>query len=447
MELVSRFEKYVESNSLFTREDKILLAVSGGVDSMVMLSLFARSGYNIGVAHCNFQLRGAESDEDEVLVAEESSRYGVPSYNIRFDTKGEMERTGESVQMAARRLRYAWFNELCDKYGYNMISIAHHADDSVETFFINMFRGTGLKGLTGINSVNGRVVRPLLFATRREILDYALANGVPYREDSSNSSRKYLRNKIRLGLIPRIKEINPNFTEVMCDNVQRLTDAQMFITHGIECIRKEVESSRDGMIVIDPTKIDRGFPVDYVIYELMSKYGFKSDVVDSLIHALRSGESGKRFYARDYMACTDRGVIMIGPIEECDECSVKVDEKTAKVYAGNSVLYFDSLDVDDIGSLSVPENIAQVDMDKLQFPLEVRRWRDGDSFVPFGMSGRKKVSDYLVDAKVSLPEKRRQFVLVNGDGNIVWLIGRRIDNGFKITSHTENVLRVTKEIV
>lgn len=447
MDLVGRFEKYVESHSLFTRQDKILLAVSGGVDSMVMLSLFARSGYDVGVAHCNFQLRGPESEEDEVLVENESVRYGLPFYNMRFDTIAEMERTGESVQMAARRLRYAWFEELCGEHGYRVIAIAHHADDSVETFFINMLRGTGLRGLTGISSVNGRVVRPLLFATRRDILDYAGVNNVPYREDSSNSSRKYLRNKIRLGLIPRIKEINPNFTQVMCNNVQRLTDAQLFITHGIERIREEVESCGEGMITIDPSKIDPAFPLDFVAYELLSKYGFKADVVDSLIHSLAAGETGKRFYARDYMACTDRGKIVIGPIEECDECSMAVDEHTTKVYAGNSVLLFEAMDIDNIGQLSAPENVAHIDRDKLQYPLEVRRWRDGDVFMPFGMSGRKKVSDYLVDDKVSVAEKRRQFVLVNGDGHIIWLIGRRIDDAFKITGCTENVLRIVKEIV
>lgn len=446
MEFISRFEDYVKSHSLFSRSERILLAVSGGVDSMVMMSLFSEGGYDVGVAHCNFQLRGEESDEDEVLVSDVAARHGLPFYNVRFDTAGEMERTGESVQIAARRLRYDWFRELCEKEGYDVVAIAHHADDSIETFFINMLRGTGLRGLTGINRVNGRVVRPLLFASRREILDYATANGIPYREDSSNRSTKYLRNKIRLGLIPRIKEISPNFIRVMVGNVKRLTDAQLFISHAVERIRSEVETLEDGLVTIDPSKIDEGFPLDFVVYELLGKYGFKGDVVDSLMNSLRDGASGKRFYARDHMAYTDRGKIIVAHVEEDDPCSVRVESTADKVYAGNFMLMFHRLDVDDVDTLVQPQNVALLDADKLEFPLEVRRWQEGDSFTPFGMYGTKKVSDYLVDGKVPLPEKRRQFVLVSG-GRIVWLVGRRIDNSYRITDETENVLKVICEVV
>ena len=211
-QLLEGFKHYVASHKMIAPDDRILLTVSGGVDSMVMLSLFARCGYSIGVAHCNFCLRGEESDEDEVLVEKEAAKYGVEFFNRRFPTREEMERTGESMEMAARRLRYAWFEELCVEHGYTKIAIAHHADDSIETFFINLLRGTGLRGLTGISVTNGRVFRPLMFASRREITEYAVANGIPFREDSSNRSTKYLRNKIRLGLIPRIREINPKLS-------------------------------------------------------------------------------------------------------------------------------------------------------------------------------------------------------------------------------------------
>ena len=236
MALLEAFRKYIADNDLATHDDRILLTVSGGVDSMVMLSLFTRSGYRVGVAHCNFQLRGAESDEDEVLVEEETRKYGVEFYNKRFETAAEMERTGESMEMAARRLRYAWFDALSREHGYTVVAIAHHADDSIETFFINLLRGTGLRGLTGISTQVGKVVRPLMFASRKEILEYAVANRIPFREDSSNRSTKYLRNKIRLGLIPRIREINPKFTSLMRRNIARLTDAQLFITFGTAII-------------------------------------------------------------------------------------------------------------------------------------------------------------------------------------------------------------------
>ena len=229
MNLLDNFQRYIRRNELAAPEDFILLTVSGGVDSMVMLSLFVRSGYRVGVAHCNFQLRGVESEEDEELVRREAEKYGVPWYNKRFDTKGEMERTGESMEMAARRLRYAWFDELSREHGYTVVAIAHHIDDSIETFFINLLRGTGLRGLTGITTHAGKLIRPLMFASRKDILEYAVANRIPFREDSSNRSTKYLRNKIRLGLVPRIREINPKFTDLMRRNIDRLSDAQRFI--------------------------------------------------------------------------------------------------------------------------------------------------------------------------------------------------------------------------
>ena len=447
MTLIEAFQRYIDENNLVTHDDRILLTVSGGVDSMVMLSLFVRCGYAVGVAHCNFQLRGAESDEDELLVRDEAARYGVPWYNRRFETAAEMERTGESMEMAARRLRYAWFDELSHAEGYTAVAIAHHADDSIETFFINLLRGTGLRGLTGISIQVGKVVRPLLFASRREILEYAAANHIPYREDSSNRSTKYLRNKIRLGLIPRIREINPKFTSLMCRNLARLTDAQLFINHGIERIRETAVTSSEGIDTIHLDRIDPAFPQEFVIYELLnSAYGFKGDVIDALCRALGQGASGRRFYARDHVAVPDRGRILVAPIAPDDECLTTVEKGAPRSYCGNAVLYYEYCDIDTIKNFGVPEQIAQVDADRLQFPLTLRRWKEGDWFIPFGMTGRKKVSDFLIDAKVPLPEKQRQFVLLSGD-EIVWLVGRRIDDRYRLTSETENVLRITKEIV
>ena len=445
--LVENFNKYIERHSLFTHEDKILLTVSGGVDSMVMLSLFVASGYNIGVAHCNFGLRGAESDEDEVVVEREAAKYGVPCYNKRFDTTGEMERTGESMEMAARRLRYEWFYELCDTYGYTVISVAHHADDSIETFFINLLRGTGLKGLTGINHQMGKVVRPLMFASRKELLEYAVANHIPFREDSSNRSTKYLRNKIRLGLIPMIREINPKFTALMRGNLYRLNDAQLFIETAVGKIRDTVTERHEGVDTIHIDKIDAAFPRNFVIYTLLNTaYGFKGDVVDELCRSLAHGQTGKRFYSREYVACIDRGNIVVSRIAECDSCETMVEQGAMRSYCGNSVLYYEHTDIDNITDYSVPQDVALIDEDKLKYPLCLRRWREGDYFVPFGMNGRKKVSDFLIDHKVSLVEKSRQFVLVSGE-DIVWLVGRRIDDRYRITDKTEKILKIYRETI
>lgn len=445
MLLLEEFEKYIEENKLFTHDDKLLLTVSGGVDSMVMMSLTAAAGYQFGVAHCNFQLRGVESDEDEVLVETEARRYGVEFYNKRFDTVGEMERTGESMEMAARRLRYAWFKKLCEEYGYTAIVIAHHGNDSIETFFINLLRGTGLRGLTGISTQIGHIVRPMMFATRKDIHDYAVAHHIPYREDSSNHSTKYLRNRVRLGVVPMFRDIKPQFTTIMRRNIARLSQAQDFITSAIDIVKSEAMENSGDMHTLWVDRIRPTLPRNYVIYEILnSEFGFKGDVVDSLCRALDGELSGRRFYARDWVAVTDRGRVVVTPVVDDDDCEVVVERGAVRSYAGGSVLYYEYCDIDFIDSLDQGDNVALLDADKLNFPLRLRRWKDGDWFVPFGMSGRKKLSDFLIDKKVSLAEKRRQFVLMSGD-DIVWVVGRRIDDRYAITRKTENVLRVIRD--
>lgn len=442
--ILQAFEKYVERHELFSHEDKILLTVSGGVDSMVMLSIFVRLGYNIGVAHCNFGLRGKESDEDTEMVLHECEKLGIVCHSKRFDTEGEMARTGDSMEMTARRLRYEWFYELCHTEGYNVIAVAHHANDSIETFFINLLRGTGLRGLTGINRQYGRVVRPLLYATRKDILEYAVHNHIPYREDSSNRSTKYLRNKIRLGLLPMLQEINPRFTPLMRGNLYRLNDAQRFIDVAIDRIRDTAVRRENGIDIINVEAIDEMYPREFVIYELLnSTYGFKGDVVEELHRALKHGATNRRFYSRDYVAYLDRGLIMVAPIQEEDDCEVIVERDDMRSYCGNSVLYYEHTDIDNVSEYNLPSNIALIDEAKLQYPLRIRRWREGDSFIPFGMAGRKKVGDYLTDQKVPIVERKRQFVLVSGE-DIVWIVGRRTDERFRVGAKTENILKITK---
>ena len=446
-DLKQRFEEYVGRNSLLTHDDRILLTVSGGVDSMVMLSLFAACGYRIGVAHCNFCLRGAESDEDEVLVAQTARSLGAEYHSRRFDTAAEMARTGESMEMAARRLRYAWFAELQRDCGYDKVAIAHHADDSVETFFINLFRGTGLRGLTGIGIRLGCIVRPMMFATRHDILDYATRHGIRFREDSSNRSTKYLLNKIRLGLIPRIREIRPEFTEAMGRNIARLTEAQQFIDSAVARIRESVIESCDGVDRLHVGRIDPTFPRNFVIYELLSAaYGFRGDVCDSLCRALDADATGRRFYSKEYVACIDRGTVAVSRIALDDTCEVEVAEDAVRAYCGNSVLHINYVDIATVEEYGVPANVAQIDASLLQFPLKLRRWQEGDRFMPFGMNGSKKVSDLLTDLKVPAVEKDRQFVLLSGE-DIVWVVGRRIDDRYRLTDDSVRVMRITQETI
>ena len=412
---------------------------------MVLMSLCVNSGYTVGVAHCNFGLRGRESDVDEILVQEHARKYGIECHNRRFDTTGEMERTGESMEMAALRLRYTWFAELCEEHGYSVIAVAHHIDDSIETFFINLMRGTGLRGLAGIHQQVGRVVRPLMFASRKEILDYALHKHIPYREDSSNKTTKYLRNKIRLGLTPRIREINPRFPFIMSRNIERLMAAQRFIDGAIGNIYAESVSEEAGIITINVDGITDSR--EFVIYEILSsRFGFKGDVVDGLCKALQQNTTGRRFYSRSHVAYIDRGNIVVSQITEQDACQISVNEGQQRAYCGNSVLYFEICDVDSLPTYNVPDNVALLDADRVTYPLTVRRWSDGDTFIPFGMTGRKKVSDFLIDSKVSMAEKGRQFVLIS-NAEIAWLVGRRIADPFRITDSTERVLRITKEII
>lgn len=443
--LLDRFQEYIKRHELFTRQDKILLTVSGGVDSMVLMSLCVNSGYNVGIAHCNFGLRGQESDEDEIMVQETARRYGIECHNKSFDTTGEMDRTGESMEMAARRLRYEWFHQLCEEHGYTVIAIAHHVDDSIETFFINMLRGTGLRGLTGISKQVGRIVRPLMFATRKEILEYAHIKHIAFREDSSNLSKKYLRNKIRLGIIPRLREITPRFSFIMQRNVARLTAAQQFIDETIDHIYEDVAEINGDICTLHIDRITDSPSRDFIIYEMLnSRFGFKGDTVDSLYKSLKAENVGKRFYSRNYVAYIDRGNIVVTPIEENDLCEMTIREGQRRAYCGNSQLFFDICDVDSLDTFHLPDNVALLDIEKIEFPLTLRRWKDGDSFIPFGMNGRKKVSDFLIDQKVSMAEKERQFVLLSGN-EIAWVVGRRTSDDFRITDKTEKILRITRE--
>lgn len=444
--LIDRFQEYVAQHNLFTRQDKILLTVSGGVDSMVLMSLCVNSGYSVGIAHCNFCLRGQESDEDEIMVQEVARRYGVECYNKRFDTQGEMERTGESMEMAARRLRYEWFHQLCEEHNYTVIAIAHHMDDSIETFFINLLRGTGLRGLTGISKQVGRIVRPLMFATRKEILEYAHSKHIVFREDSSNLSTKYLRNKIRLGVIPRMREITPRFSFLMHRNIERLTEAQQFIDSAIDNIFNNISEYNGEICTIHTDRIADHSSYKFVIYEILnSRFGFKGDTVDNLCKSLNAGSIGKRFYSRNHVAYIDRDdVVVVAPITEDDLCEVSIIEGQRRAYCGASVLYLDVCDADSLDTYRVPDNVALLDLSKLSFPLTLRRWQEGDTFIPFGMSGRKKVSDYLIDRKVSMAEKARQFVLLS-EGEIAWIVGRRTGDEFRITDDTDKVLRVVCE--
>ncbi len=445
MSLVESFRAYIAVHGLFSHDDKILVAVSGGVDSMVLMRLMAAEGYRFAVAHCNFQLRGLESDGDEHLVEEEARRYGVEYHSIHFDTEGVMAETGESMEMAARRLRYEWLDKLCVAHGYDVVAIAHHLDDSIETHFINMLRGTGLRGLTGIAMRNKRIVRPMLFATRKDILDYAIVNDIAFREDSSNRSMKYLRNRVRHEVVPKLTEINAQYASVMARNMMMLDQAQQYIDASIALVKRDALKVYDNGYRLDVSVIDDMLPRNFVIYEILnSEFGFRRESVENICSALDDGVSGRRFYTSNMEAIVDRGSIIVMPRCEADAAGdmLLIDEGDCCHKYGEQVITFEYLGVESIATLNQGANVALLDADKLVYPLSLRVWRDGDSFVPFGMKGRKKISDFLVDNKVSIVDKRQQLLLLSDD-RVVWVVGRRIDNRYAVTNNTRMILRVS----
>lgn len=436
--MLEEFRQYIRSRRLTTPDDRLLVAVSGGIDSMTLLDLARRVFEGrLAAAHCNFTLRGEESDGDQQLVESYCRQYGIPLHTIRFDTETEARTHGESIQMAARRLRYEWFDTLCDQHGYTKIAIAHHADDSIETFFINLVRGTGLRGLTGISDRRGRIIRPLLFARRDDITAYTARHAVPYREDSTNATLKYLRNRLRHDILPRFDSASNNrFARTMEENLLRLQQTQRFIDLQIARLRAAaLDDHTIALEQLDPECLA------FELHELLRPYGFASETVADLADLLLGHDadndltaSGKRFEAPLWSAVVDRNRLLLVPrtVEPFRDEQIAADDPR-----------IEWLTVGELPeSLAAPANVAYLSADALKFPLTLRLWQEGDWFIPLGMVGQKKVSDFLIDAKIPVTEKARQGVLLSGE-TIVWLVGRRIDDRYKVRQDAHRVIRIT----
>lgn len=441
MPLTTRLSQYISQNELFDQDDKLLVAVSGGIDSTTLLHLLAEGGYKVAIAHCNFGLRGEESDGDEALVRRLQSQYGIKGYYILFDTEKEAANAGESIQMAARRLRYNWFNQLCNEKGYRYIAIAHNADDVAETFFLNLARGTGLKGLTGIKPKTGRVVRPLLFATRQEIVEYANFCKIEHREDSTNAKDKYARNRIRLNVVPELKKINPGFNHTMLENISRLQMVEDLVTQEVNTFKQNAVTATPTAQHISIAKLLENKNSKLLLYEFLCFYGFNSSQLDAIFKSIESGVSGSRFFGRDHILLRDRDELILYATNQ---------EQTAGYYQ----IHTDTTSIDSPISLKlesiekVPEttfsklnSVAYLDYERLHFPLILRKWQNGDEFTPFGMKGRKKLSDFFIDQKMSIHEKENQWLLCSGN-DVVWVVGRRSDDRYKVTEETQNILRI-----
>jgi tRNA(Ile)-lysidine synthase len=423
--------------------DKILLAVSGGMDSMVMLHLFHQAGFSIAVAHCNFQLRGEDSDEDENFVAAKCKKWGIPFHSIRFDTNNYATQHGLSIQMAARELRYSWFHQIKEKEEADWIATAHHLSDSVETVLLNLSRGTSLDGLLGIADKKGFVIRPLLFATHSEVTNYAAETGVVWREDRSNETDDYQRNFIRHNIIPKLEQINPAFEQSIAKMVERLSGELAIVSHTVGIWKKQFQKDENGKIILLKIGFENSLGTLYnatLLWRLLHELGFRFDQCEKIALAL-NGQSGKKFLSPSHQLVIDRQHLFLAPLSP-DLSEVSIEEGQLDAFLGHQQLRLS--DTKEIGSFDSNEATAMLNSNALRFPLTWRKWRPGDSFFPLGMTNRKKISDFLIDRKVSMIDKETVTVLESA-GEIVWVVGYRIDDRFKVKPTTKQVLLITLE--
>ena len=423
-----KISDYISKHSLLSRDALHLVALSGGADSVALLRILRDLDYKIEAAHCNFHLRGAESDRDEAFVRQLCDSLGIKLHLIHFDTETYASVHQVSIEMAARELRYGFFRSLCKDIGAETVCVAHHRDDAVETFLMNLLRGSGIHGLTGIRPKNGPIVRPLLCVGRQDILDYLHSIGQDYVTDSTNLESIVLRNKLRLQVLPLLKQLNPKAVE----NIDKTAN-----------YLREAEKVYNAYFAGNPDRI----PLDEILkqpspecflHEWLSPYGFNPSQIAQILDAL-TGESGREFLSATHTLLIDRSQLVLEP-KLAEIKPLRIPE--AGNYRFSPEILFSVKLTDDL-SISKSEECATLDAANIQFPLTVRQVASGDAFCPFGMEGRKLVSDFLTDRKISLLEKRRQLVVTAANGDIIWLVGQRTDHRYRITASTRQVLSIT----
>jgi len=428
----NKVKDFINDKKLFSiKQDKIILAISGGTDSVCLMHILLHLGVNIHLAHCNFNLRDKESKKDEEFVRSLSNTYSLKLHFKSFKTTDYASKNNISIQMAARDLRYNWFAFLLENEKADYIATAHHKDDSIETFFINLIRGSGILGLRGIPCEKERIVRPLLNCSRIEIENYLLYYDLKYMNDSSNSSSKYLRNNIRNKLIPLLQDFNPSINETIFSEMNILRDTFVVFDKHMKSVKEDLIDVKEGLVLIDIDKLSKLEPLNIYLFELLKGYGFNQ--IESILLAL-DGQSGKRFYSRSHELLLDRETIFIREIRNEDFLEVEILELDNKISFPINLKFSIYLE----NRFIKHENIAQLDFSKLEFPLKLRKWKDGDRFVPLGMNTFKKLSDFFIDNKFSLIEKQEQWLLCSGD-DIVWVIGHRIDERYKVNSKTKKL--------
>jgi len=426
----NKVQNFISEKSLFNKEDKLILGISSGADSVCLMHILLAFGYKFDLAHCNFNLRGNESDEDEIFVRKLAKEYQLQLHVKHFDTQMHATENKISTQMAARDLRYAWFHDLLASENAKYIAIAHHANDDTETFFINLIRGSGLKGLLGIEEKIDSIVRPLMAVSRAEIEQFLQENDISFREDSSNASLKYLRNKIRHELMPLLTEMNPSIQQTISDEMKILEGVAQVYSAKMEEVRKELIQNKNGIIQLRIAALLELNPLNNYLYELLSPYGFST--IESIAKSL-NGQSGKQFFSNTHQLVVDREYIFVSTLEK-EDIAFKILEGDFKLENPIAINFRTGPDK----NIILDSKIAQLDFDKLEFPLTLRKWKEGDKFIPLGMQSFKKLSDFFIDNKVSILDKKKQWLLCSGK-DIIWVVGRRIDNRYKLRFKTKKV--------
>jgi tRNA(Ile)-lysidine synthase len=431
--MLSTFQNHIQTNFNYLKEKKLLLAISGGIDSMVLLHLFHKLEFDITVAHCNFSLRDAESDTDEDFVKSTCEALKIPYYIQKFDTKQFASDYKLSIQLAARKLRYDWFSELLSEQKLDYVLTAHHLDDEIETFLINFTRGTGLEGLTGIPAKNENVIRPLLKFSRDEIESFAKENNIKWREDSSNASVKYLRNKLRHDVVPILKELNPSFMHSFQNTLENLKQSQSLVDDASRIVYRKVVQEEENQKKINLSELKQLENYEAYLYQWLKPLGFTAwDDIYDLVNA----QSGKQVFSADYLLLKDRNDLIVTTRDFGNQISYKIEKTNLQV---NIPLKLTLCNIGYISNLN--SNCIFVDEDKISFPLTIRKWQEGDVFYPSGMQGKKKVSKYFKDQKFSLINKQNQWLLCSND-EIVWIINQRADQRFLADDNTKNILKI-----
>jgi tRNA(Ile)-lysidine synthase len=439
--MLEKFISYYSNNDLFANTDKVLLAVSGGKDSVAMLNLFIENNLSFGVAHCNFQLRGEDADLDENFVREFSEKNKITFHTKTFSTQEYANEKGISIQMAARELRYEWFEKIRNEHDYKYIAIAHHKNDVAETMLINLTKGTGLAGLHGIRNKSEKIIRPILCFDKVEIDNFVKKNSISYREDNSNSDTKYIRNAIRHQVIPELEKINPSLIETLNNSANQFLNDEKIILDKISEEKNRLFISVEGGFKIKISALKKLTPLKSYLYYFLREYGFNISTVTDIVLSFNN-QSGKQFYSSTHQITKDRDILILLKIEDSffDDKVINSVEELSQVDGWRIKTHQNDANF----KIRKDSKYANLDLDKIKFPLSIRNWKLGDSFQPLGMKGIKKLSDFFIDNKISIPTKYETKILTC-QNKIVWVVGYRIDDSYKITEHTKNILVIDSQ--